>query len=405
LKEGHGRAEVTLQDGSTLTAQHIVLATGLKEAVAPKFAFNVAANPNYLDYPYSDSANDFFKKLVAGPKNTAQDSALVIGTGLSAIDSAIRLLDSGYQGKITMVSRRGLMHAVYRDEDDDIKNPLTGEPRDQRDMAFTSETPVFMQALQSAKDFDSVFKVIELELKTRVKQGHTTEEVLGYWEKFVPEIYKKFPDETAEMLLKYETAINVMRVGTTPELADKIKAAQDRGQLEIIAAHVQDIQPKGDKLAISIRRNDINGQGIAEPEARTYATVISGIGNSTKYDLPPEKIGDALWRNLRARNGYEVHPLRDGVKVTDDFALIGGDGKAYNNVTVVGVPISGHMNTTAYPYPEKEGSGARLGAFTLNIQGILGGVMALVARNYDKFAQAQQPAAPKSAPRSAQLPA
>lgn len=395
LHEDAKGATIELESGRVLDASRVILATGFKEAVSPAFAFNAASSPRYLDYPYSEAANGFFDRLIAGPDNTPESTALVIGTGLSAMDSANRLLDNGYQGKITMLSRRGMMHAIYRQMDIDPRERLQGEPRDESELPLTEQTPDFITQLADFNSFDDLFGAIRKEMFQRVREGNTTEEILSHWEKFVPQVYQKFPEDTREFLLNYETAINVFRVGTTPELADKILDAKAQGRLEIKTGRIENMVKTGNGFDVTWRPNNRHGQRVGADRTTAFTTVINGIGNSTKYDLPAEKIQDPLWSNLRARNAYTVHPSRDGVAVTDDFDLIDGKGVPYKHINVIGVPVSGHMNVTAYPYPEKAGEGARLGAFTLNIQGILGGVLALVDREYDAISAAQaSPPAP-----------
>ncbi len=378
-----------LQSGQNIQASRVILATGFKEAVNPAFSFNVASHAGYLDYPYSEAANGFFKRVIEGPQNAPDKKALVIGTGLSAMDSANRLLDSGYQGKIVMISRRGLMHAIYRQISENPRDLLQGEPRDEADLPFTRNAPDFIQKMPQCKTFDDLFTLFKKEMFQRLREGYTTEEVLGHWEKYVPDVYRSFPQETADFLLNYETAINVMRVGTTPELADKILKAQQEGRLEIISGRISDMQRTPQGINVTWRPNNRHGQRVGADRSDVFNTVINGIGNSTKYDLPADKIKDTLWKNLRARNAYTVHALRDGVAVTPDFHLIDGNGAPYKRVTVIGAPVSGHMNVSSYAYPEKDGAGARLGAFTLNIQGILGGVLAMVDSNYGDFRKAQ----------------
>src|SRR5690606_31296672 len=165
------------------------------------------------------------------------------------------------------------------------------------------------------------------------------------------------------------------------------------GQIDVVAGTVKNIAAGNGGFAVQYARNDRLGRPLpdAQPENRRFDAVISGIGNSTKYDLPPEQIADPLWRRLREKDAFQSHALRDGVAVEKDFTMRRGDGTAYRHVSAVGSHVSGHMNITAYPYPEKSGSGARLGAFTLNISGILGGVLAFTDMKYDDIRQKTQP--------------
>ena len=194
----------------------------------------------------------------------------------------------------------------------------------------------------------------------------------------------------ADYLSSNETGINILRVGTTPELADKIRDAHARGQLDFIAANVMETAVKGGNFEVTLRPNDSHGKQIAPQEKRHYTTVVNGIGNNTNYDLPAEQITDTLWHNLRLKDGYKSHLLHDGVDVTNNFTMRRGNGTPYHNVSIVGTPVSGHISLVPYPYPEKEGEGGRLGAFSINIQGTLGSVMAMIESKFGDVNQHQR---------------
>lgn len=396
----HGTT-VHLKSGDTIDAAHVMLATGFKEAVMPKFAFNAAAHPQFLDYPYSHRANTFFDKLLGGANNAADKSTLVLGTGLSAMDTVIRLLDGGYKGKITMLSRKAQFHPTYKTFLDKsyMEAGLQGEPRDPATLPFTKKDPDFMAAVRDGDAPQRVFKEMLYEFRKRQREGYTSEEILSHWEKSVPELFERMPAETNKFLAVNETLINLLRVGTTPEITEKIFAAVDSGQIDVIGGTVKNIRAGNKGFGVDYVLNDKLGRPLPEApiETRRFDTLISGIGNSTKYDLPPREIGDALWRRLREKDAFQGHVLRDGVAVEHDFTLKNGNGAPYHNVSAVGSHISGHMNITAYPYPEKSGSGARLGAFTLNISGILGAAIAFTDMKYDSITAKMQ-AKPQPAP-------
>lgn len=387
VNETQAGTSITFKSGETMEAAHVMLATGFKEAVMPKFAFNAAAHPQFLDYPYSDQANRFFDKLLNGKNNAPDKSTLVLGTGLSAMDTVIRLLDGGYQGKITMLSRKAQFHPTYKTFLDKsyMEAGLQGEPRPPDSLPFTQKEPDFMESVRDGATPQRVFKEMLYEFRKRQREGYTSEEVLSHWEKSVPELFERMPEETNKFLAVNETLINLLRVGTTPEITEKIFAAIDSGQIDVIGGTVKNISAGNHGFGVQYVLNDKLGRPLpdAAPQRRQFDTLISGIGNSTKYDLPPEQIADPLWRKLREKNGFQGHVLRDGVAVEYDFTLKNGDGNAYKNVSAVGSHISGHMNITSYPYPEKNGSGARLGAFTLNISGILGAAIAFTDMKYD----------------------
>ena len=385
-----GNAVLYMKDGSKLPVMHAIMAVGNKDAAKPSFVFNIAANSNYLDSAYSGRANGFFKRVLTGHHNTKGSSTLIIGTGLSAMDNAMRLIEGGYKGKITMVSRHGEMHPVYRPEGVPLKGLLKGEPRPESQLEFTQHEPRFVAAIQSSNTFDHLFRRMQVEFTQLQKDGYTGEEIVNHWERFTSKIYERFPDEAIKYLTAHKTELNVTRVGTVPEVADRLKRAVKSGQLEILPGDVNGIVAKGGKFVASITPNNHDGKHIGDPESRRFSLVLNGIGFDNRFDHKPGSIKDPFWANLEKNDGFQPHVTHAGVAVTEDFTLMRRDGKPYHNITMVGVPIAGHMTVTPYPYPEKEGEGTRIAAFTLNIQGILGGVLNMIERKYEHFRDMQQ---------------
>lgn len=387
-----GDTVLHMKDGSKVPCVHAIMAVGNKDAARPAYVFNIVANSNYLDTAYSNRANTYFERLLNGARNTKGSSALVLGTGLSAMDNAMRLLAGGYKGKIVMMSRHGEMHPVYRAEGIPLKGLLKGEPRPPETLAFTHEEPRFVAAIESSRTFDHLFRRMAVEFRQRVNEGYTGEEVVNHWEQYVHKIYDRFPEETVKYLTQNKTALNVMRVGTVPEVFDQLQAAVRRGQLEIVAGEVKDIKVKGGKFDVVVEPHDSDGKKKGAVRHRKFSNVLNGIGYDNRFDQKPGFIKDPFWSYLEKNEGFQPHVTHAGVAVTEDFTLMKRDGSPYHNITMVGVPVAGHMSITPYPYPEKEGSGTRIAAFSLNIQGILGEVLAIMERKFEHLRDMQQEA-------------
>ncbi|GAA0743239.1 FAD/NAD(P)-binding protein [Ideonella azotifigens] len=99
-----------LSDGSTLSASQVVLATG---HLPP-------ARPPVTDAASGDSAwqaPGWFADPWAQPawcELPAEADVLLLGSGLTAIDMVTQLRDQGHRGRITMLSRRGLLPQPHR---------------------------------------------------------------------------------------------------------------------------------------------------------------------------------------------------------------------------------------------------------------------------------------------------
>lgn len=389
--EDHKKGDVLLKfaDGSELDAMHAVLAVGNKDAAKPRFVFNIVADPNYLDSAYSSRANSYFERI--SRNSTEKSSALIIGTGLSAMDNAMRLLEGGYKGKIVMTSRHGDMHPVYSAQGIPLRGLLKGEPRPESELPFMKEEPKFVAAIDRVDSFDSLFKRMQAEFRQLLKQGYTGEEIVNHWERYNHKVYERFPEETVKYLTAHKTELNIMRVGTVPEVFGRLQQAVAAGQLTIMAGDINDIKQAGKKFKATITPNLLHeGTPLGKPQTVTFTEVLNGIGFDNHYDLKIGSINDPLWRSLQAKKGFLPHRAGAGVELTEDFTLVNGDGKPYKNVSLVGVPAAGHMSITPYPYPEKEGEGTRIAAFSLNIQGILGGVLAMIEQKFEKFRDMQQ---------------
>ncbi|RJQ72210.1 hypothetical protein D5S17_26480 [Pseudonocardiaceae bacterium YIM PH 21723] len=87
--------------GTTFRSDRVVLCTGTG---GPVDAYELAKQPGYVHdpYPLRDQLPDV----------AADRDVLVLGTGLTAVDIALYLLDRGHRGAISMLSRRGVLPAV-----------------------------------------------------------------------------------------------------------------------------------------------------------------------------------------------------------------------------------------------------------------------------------------------------
>lgn len=389
IRETAKGARILLSDGSHMDASHVVLATGFQEALAPKFARAAEKSGHFLAAPYSTDANRFFGNVLNKPKS----DVLIIGTGLTAMDVAGRLLKSGFKGKITMMSRRALMHKPYAPTpvSEYKEKRLRGEPRPEAELPFTKEPPKFLRA-RTAKGLGAA---VLREFSELSGQGFTSEEILNYWERFVPAVAKKIPHaDLAGLLAANDVLITTARVGVTPDIGQTIGQAVESGQLTISSGSIHDVQQRGNKMVCQYTPGDgsvsitlgtvFNAQAQRKQEA-VHDFVISAMGNTVSYDPRTTEIRHPLWKNLIENGKARPHWTKVGVAVTDNFSMVGRHGRISDHVSVIGVPVAGHMMVTSYPYAEKPGSGGRLGPPAMNVPGITGAVLAFLSTEYPKL--------------------
>lgn len=98
---------VALSDGSTVEASALVLATG-NQPPAP-FAGTEDLPPElFVNNPWSDAAHGAVERAAASDADV-----LIFGTGLTMIDIVLSLVAAGHEGRITALSRRGLIPRAH----------------------------------------------------------------------------------------------------------------------------------------------------------------------------------------------------------------------------------------------------------------------------------------------------
>lgn len=105
---------VRLADGRIVAGAAVVLATGNP---APRTATGDEANDRVLADPWAPGALS---------RIGAEDDILIIGTGLTMVDMLLQLTASGWRGRATALSRRGLLPRGHRPEPTEPTEPTPG---------------------------------------------------------------------------------------------------------------------------------------------------------------------------------------------------------------------------------------------------------------------------------------
>ena len=103
-----GNWSVTLDNGSSIKAKALVVAAGNQEP--DSLSAFAGVDRRFIANPWGGAAGAAVHALTR-----SGEPVLVVGTGLTMVDLALSLDASGYQGKITAVSRRGLIPRSHRE--------------------------------------------------------------------------------------------------------------------------------------------------------------------------------------------------------------------------------------------------------------------------------------------------
>ncbi|MFI0366530.1 FAD/NAD(P)-binding protein [Actinomadura sp. 1N219] len=340
---GTGLADVVTADGSgrvVLQADHVVLATGLEERDLP-FAAEVAHHPSFVRHPYSEEGIERILGL-------RQDGVVaIVGTLLSAYDSASLLLRRGHSGPIHMISRSGLTLRTY--------------PPDHRHRVISLPPPRLIPGgYESRDELVRRFKDEWEQACATVAREHpamphavVTERVAKSWEPHLPDVLARVPtSDLCALLDGYGSLLATLRVGAVGHITEFVEAAMaDGGQLVLTTGKIDKIVGTASgTLELSVSGSEA---------ARTIEAdlVISNFGREPDY----ARAGSALWTNLLQKKIAVRHRRTGrGVEVDVHGVLLGPSGARSAPISVVGGPREGD-EIVRY---------GRLGAFAFNLAAI-----------------------------------
>lgn len=298
---------IQLGDGRRLTVDTAVLCIGnfppSPPCIASATAGEAFASDRFVGDPWD---------LPAIARIDRDAPAVILGTGLTMADTVLTLLDQGHRGPITAVSRRGLL-------------PLRHQ-----------ETRPYKSFLHPAVMPHTVLDVL-IALKADARRA----EAAGFdWRSAFDalrphhhRIWAHLPMEERRRFLRHARPFwEVHRHRLAPEVADRIDAAREGGQLRILAGRLEDaaLTDGGDTIGIRVIE-----RGGARRHNLTAAALINATGTNCDYG----RIRHPLVRALLDRGLARPDPLRLGLDVTKTGAVIGVDGRAASRLFALG-PVS-----------------------------------------------------------------
>jgi uncharacterized NAD(P)/FAD-binding protein YdhS len=260
--------EAMLDDGTRYAGQIAVLATGNE-------ASRTACEASAVLDPWIALAREQIAK---------QERVLILGTGLTMVDTVLSLLQAGHTGPILALSRRGLLPQVHRD--------VTATHIDAADVPFGAEVSRLLQWLRGPAD------------QTKSHGGHWHSVVDGL-RPFVSDIWRKLPIPERRRFLRHARAWwDIHRHRMAPQVATRIEHALAEGQLGIIAGKIITIAASEGETTVHYRP-----RGTDRVETMRLATIL----DCTKITSSPRRSPNPIIRDLLARGMARPDPLDLGL--------------------------------------------------------------------------------------------
>ncbi|MBR7834244.1 FAD/NAD(P)-binding protein [Actinospica durhamensis] len=338
-------------ESSVLFADHVVLATGLELRDTP-FSAGVLDHPSFVRNPYSVAA---IRTLESLPPTA---SVAIVGSVLSAYDSASHLLRRGHTGTISLISRTG---TIFRTYPDDHEHGV---------IRLACPTSLLRPYLDREEFLDRVRTEWHAACAT-VRGEHPdidpeviAERVTKAWEPHLAEAIAKIPSpELRRLLDEFSTLVAALRVCAVDYTMSVIESAMQPsdGRVRLVLGRVEAITPTdSDRLVVTV----------AGPEAKQTVEadlVVSNFAREPDY----ERVDQPLWRRLFERDLAVPHRRTGrGVEVDQRGTLLTSAGEPSGPLSVVGVPREG----------DEIVRNGRTGAFAFNLAAIKNQSIAVAAQ-------------------------
>lgn len=251
---------------------------------------------------------------------------LLVGTGLTAYDAVLRLLDQGHRGAIHMLSRRGLLPQPHREQE-------------------TPPAPGIVQAdfLAGEGSLRRQLRAVRELVRSAVEAGHDWRDVIGGLRPHTPRLWQQLGLRARGQFVRHLLPYwDTHRHRAAPAIFRRIRGAMESGQLGVLQGRLVDAanRPDGDVLVTWKPRSAIRHA------SAVYGAVINCTGPSG--DL--RRVREPLIEQLRASGALSVDPLALGLHVDDDYRLLGLDGAPHDAIRYVGPLLKARLwEATAVP--------------------------------------------------------
>jgi uncharacterized NAD(P)/FAD-binding protein YdhS len=311
--EEPARLRLVLDDGSRRTADALVLCTGNLPPELP-------AAPG--------AAEGVATRLIANPWDEAalagigrDDAVLVLGSGLTMVDVALMLVESGHRGPILALSRHGLLPRVH---------------------APTRAWSLLAPPTEVAPTVAALARFVRREIGRARGEGFDWRDVIDALRPHTQALCQRLPQAERRRFLRHLRAYwEVHRHRMSPEIAVRIEDLRRSGQLEVRAGVIEAYQWRDEAVAIRFRP-----RGTATPTRIVGDWLVNCAGPTLDFRGPRHP----LLRSLLRQGLVYPDPLGLGLKVTPDLSLVRADGRANDRLFALGPITKGTFwETTAVP--------------------------------------------------------
>lgn len=313
-----GRAELLLEQGSSVIADQVVLAFGHFAPIDPlPAAALAAAGASYVRDPWRPGA-----LRGIGPA----DDVLLVGAGLTAVDVALALAQRPRSGRLVSISRRGLPPQSHRRH---------------------GAVPGALDAAALVADMGGTLRQQVRALRSQVNaalaRGEDWRDIIGALRPHTPALWQRLSlADRARFLRHVRPHWEVLRHRCAPSAHDGWQQLLDDGRLVVQAARIAEVQPGPRGLQVMLRQRG---------HTKTRPVVVQHIINCTGPSADLQRCASPLIRGLLAEGRLCADPLGLGLAVDAGYAVLDAAGRPSTRLSYIG-PLLKARDWEATAVPE-----------------------------------------------------
>lgn len=300
---------IGLASGKAIVADRAILALGNLAAAAPFDASALDAS-RYIASPWDAEAL---------AQIAPTEDVLLVGAGLTMLDTALALTRAPRTGKLFALSRRGLI------------------PRSQ---AETHGAPIDLERLPA--ELSDLLHRLRREARDAIARGGQWQDVMNAMRPKTQPLWRRWPVETRMRFLRHARIWwDVHRHRAPPYAAGEIEALKTSGALSVLAGKIMSAEPRDGGVRVTWRP-----RGSHEPRTLDVARIVNCTGSSVDIN----RSQDALIKQLLADGVARPHATGLGFDINAGSELINSKGVPSSRLHAIGpLTTGGFWEITAVP--------------------------------------------------------
>jgi uncharacterized NAD(P)/FAD-binding protein YdhS len=247
----------------------------------------------------------------------ADATVVLVGSGLTAVDTAITLLEGRPGRRVVMLSRHGLLPAAHTE--------------------LPSETGWVTPVPAGDLTADALRRLVEGQVRAAAAQGIDWRPVVDGLRPATQTLWQRLDhQQQARFLAEHARAWEVRRHRMAPQVAALVDRHRDAGRLELRAGRLETVLPEDGGCRVTAS----DGSTV---RAHAVVNCTGPLGDVTASRDP--LLQDLLRRGLVAPDRHRL-----GLACTSGGAVLDGDGREVAGLFTLGPPRKGTLyETTAVP--------------------------------------------------------